>query len=776
MYKKFTNRILALALLIFSANSMGFAQYFDFKRTDTTLVFQNGDTLDHAWAGGLNYNNFSRVDIDLDGIKDVVVFDRTGNQILPFINLGGPGLNYKYHPEYAHLFPSDVNSWALMVDYNCDGKEDLFTYYPGGARIFRNVSDTSLKFQLAVGLLRSNQLGNYLNILITSVDIPAITDVDDDGDKDIIIFGQFGKFLEYHKNYSVEYGFGCDSLPFIMKNECWGNFHENSSNCNLVLFDTCDVSPWLPGPPEMVPTPSEYRAWFSNDAPGAQDMQYRNSGSHTGSSVLALDLNGANTKDLIIGDVSCNTLTGLINGGTVPNTNTSMISQDATFPSYSVPVDIPIFPGAYHLDMDNDNLRDLVVSPNYSTGSNNYNGNWYYKNTGTDLTPIFTYNHSGLFQNGMIENGEGSIPVFFDHNGDGLKDIIVANFGIWNNTTFAYDRYVSQLRLYVNTGTANKPEFTLADTNYQNIFAAIDTTGLLPTFADLDADGDEDMIVGDIQGRLHRFVNTAGSGNPAAFSLLTLNMQDDVSTTIDVGTDAAPHLADMDRDGDADLIIGKQNGRLVYYQNIGTPAAPVFKAITNNFGGVHVNEWWSTIGYSKPYVYDYNGEYHLFVGSLQGKVFHYDSIDNNLAGTFDLLDSLPDAYNYFGTTSGAAVADINNDSLPEMIVGNYRGGLIMYTALSEDSTTDIGTGELMVDYTFIVYPNPATNMVNIKTDVVGKKQLILYSIEGRAVAQYEFATLKTEIDISAAAAGVYVLSMQPVEKPGLVKNIRLIKQ
>jgi hypothetical protein len=455
-----------------------------------------------------------------------------------------------------------------------------------------------------------------------------------------------------------------------------------------------------------------------------------------------------------------------------------MISSDLTFPSYSTPVDISVFPGAYHLDLDNDGIRDLVASPNYTVESNNYNGNWYYKNTGADDTPVFILIQRGLFQKEMIEHGEASVPVFFDHNGDGLKDLVIGNFGIWDVDHFPYNRYVSQLRLYLNTGTSTTPVYTLADTNYQNVFAVHDTTALLPTFGDLDGDGDEDMIIGDIAGRIHRYQNTAGAGNPAIMSIQQMNITDDLGSIIDVGTNAAPHLVDIDRDGDLDLLIGRNNGRIVYYQNIGTAVSPVFKMQTVNFGGVNVCEPFSSIGYSVPYVYDYMGEYHLFVGSLQGKIFHYDSLENNLTGNFNLLDSLPVSgeYNY-GITSAPAVADINNDSLPDMLIGNFRGGLVMYTATGVDTTTSTGNEIIgALNEQVFIYPNPAQNSVWIKTNLQGKKNLIVYSVDGRKIMETDFISNLTEISITALPAGVYVFRVNTVKTLGTVHNVRVIKQ
>ena len=39
-----------------------------------------GDTLPLAWTGGLNFCQFSSLDIDLDGTQDLLVFDRSGDR------------------------------------------------------------------------------------------------------------------------------------------------------------------------------------------------------------------------------------------------------------------------------------------------------------------------------------------------------------------------------------------------------------------------------------------------------------------------------------------------------------------------------------------------------------------------------------------------------------------------------------------------------------------------------------------------------------------------
>ena len=85
---------------------------------------------------------------------------------------------------------------------------------------------------------------------------------------------------------------------------------------------------------------------------------------HTGSSILAIDIDNDIDKDLILGDVSYNNLNLLTNGG---NPNTSLITNvDQNFPannSNTIATDITAFPAAFYLDVNNDGLKDLIVSP-----------------------------------------------------------------------------------------------------------------------------------------------------------------------------------------------------------------------------------------------------------------------------------------------------------------------------------------------------------------------------------------------------------------------------
>ena len=51
---------------------------------------------------------------------------------------------------------------------------------------------------------------------------------------------------------------------------------------------------------------------------------------------------------------------------------------------------------------------------------------------------------------------------------------------------------------------------------------------------------------------------------------------------IDVGKFSAPTFADLDNDGDLDLLLGKERDGFDYHQNIGTSTNPIYAAAVQN--------------------------------------------------------------------------------------------------------------------------------------------------------------------------------------------------
>lgn len=81
-----------------------------------------------AWIGGLNTCQIHRFDLNSDQIEDLIIFDRHGNRLLTFVNDGSDSeYAYSFEPEYIDKFPK-TEQWIQFVDYDNDGKKDIFTY------------------------------------------------------------------------------------------------------------------------------------------------------------------------------------------------------------------------------------------------------------------------------------------------------------------------------------------------------------------------------------------------------------------------------------------------------------------------------------------------------------------------------------------------------------------------------------------------------------------------------------------------------------------------
>jgi len=198
------NLVTILGLLLGAAAHAQFA-----FRYESGIPVTIGDrTLTNPWAGGLNATQFSRMHLDGDAVEDLVVFDRTTNRISTFLaEAQGTGYRWRHAPQYASLFPVDIRNWMLLVDYDGDGRRDLFTYAPAGLRIFRNVSANGRPaWEVAVDPVyaeRSEGSGR-INLFVVATDVPAILDADDDGDTDILTFDLTGDVVDFYRNMAVE--------------------------------------------------------------------------------------------------------------------------------------------------------------------------------------------------------------------------------------------------------------------------------------------------------------------------------------------------------------------------------------------------------------------------------------------------------------------------------------------------------------------------------------------------------------------------------------------
>ena len=635
--------------LLFSAASAQVAHFdYGFERDADVPVFENGQTLSLPWAGGLNSVRFSEIDLDLDGMTDLLGFEKHGNRILPFLRVGD---GYQYAPQYARRFP-DLHDWAFLYDYDHDGRADIFTYGLAAIRVFRNVSVDSLQFELVADPLTAFYYNGYTNIYASPDDYLVVDDLDGDGHLDILNFWVMGRFVHHLRNYAD----AGEPFDFRLEEECWGHFEEASDNNVVTLFSDCSSK-------------------FGDDHTR-----------HTGSSMLLHDFDGNELPDLLLGDVDSPYNILLYNHGTLSDAR--MTAQDTAWPP-QMPINLYSMPAASFVTLPGRSAPSLVVSPSDPslTKSQDLNSVWVYDyDTGLQQ---FTLSQTDFLQEEMMDAGSGCHPVLYDFDGDGLMDLFLGNYGQFDSARtengWLTSYFSSSVAYYKNTGTAENPAFTLQTSDFGNL-KSLGYNALHPTFGDFDGDGLADMLCGQQDGTLllvpHQRLLSGGGEVTMHFG------------QVDVGEWSTPQCFDLDGDGRCDLIIGNRRGLLSYYRNVGTNI-PQFQKITDTLGGVDMRDFTqSYFGYSVPCFYR-DAQYGtvLFCGGELGEVSYFKDIDGNLDGLFTKAEAwMPETVVGVampfkeGRRGAPAVADLTGDGRPELVLGNWAGGAAFFAFKSGIAT------------------------------------------------------------------------------------------
>ena len=602
---------LYLLSTIFVSVAIGIS--FDIQNYSTTINVDD-IAMENPFSGGTNYARILWIDWDQDDDIDLLMLDE--DLFFKYFenigNINNPQFVLRqYHPIYSI---SGIN-WFYLADFNEDGNVDLVTQSSIDPTEVMIYDFNGSGFEYVSILSQSN--GEPINS--AAVMTPTFSDIDNDGDLDFFT-GNMNGTVNYYENIGLTNG-----VPiFEFITQFWENI--------------------------LIVGPSQSR--------------------HGASAIRFIDLDGDQDYDLAWGDYFQRSLYIIWNVGTPESvdmdTENFIVQFPENEPIYTSGQNMPSF-----ADLDGDEDMDLFITILGGDGPIQLNNNFLmFENTGSSTDPYYELSNENFL--GSLDLLSDVIPEFVDIDNDGFLDFFVGQ-----DYTTETSPTRGRLYFFENEGLSH-PTFSLADSAFLGTEIGL---SLSPEFIDIDNDNDFDLFVGEYNGKINYFENI-GTSNQANF------IDNGFIDNIDLGFYSVPEFCDIDADGDQDLFIGNYNGQIYHYENTGTSEEFVFIESTFVFDDLE------TYSRSAPRFkdLDYDGDYDLLLGTANSGVHLYWNIGTQSEYNFikDQCIEMP----YLGANIKPSIYDIDSNGSFDLLTGLSTGGFLHYTMsrfldLNFDNNIDI---------------------------------------------------------------------------------------
>ena len=674
---------LLLALLLAPAAA---AQPYQRVVDAFTVRDADGAAYPHPWLGGLNVPRPQLADLDGDGDADLLIQERAGT-LLFFENTGTPASPvFTWRTDaFAGLA---VGEWARLADLDDDGDLDVLAEEPfNRIRYYRNDGTAAApRYVLAADTLRAE---DGTAIFADRQNGPALADLDCDGDRDLFLATLDGT-LTFYEHLGAEGG--VPRFRFV-----------SDRYQNLLIV-------------------------------GEGGKHRRVEERHGANAIAFADYDLDGDLDLFWGDFFSPSLYRIENTGSCGAP--ALVLASETFPP-PTPLRTSGFNVPTYGDLDGDGRPDLVagvVGGAFEAGAEAGRTLYRFRNTpggGFERLPPPVRG---------LDVGEDSRPALGDLDGDGDLDLVVGN------SIDLAARTGAELVFFRNEGTPTAPDLRLETRTLADLDGHFSAA---PALGDLDGDGDLDLVVGGFDGTLRVFLNDgAAAFTPADAAALGLGA--------DLGQNSSPALGDLDGDGDPDLVVGESAGTLNFFRNDGTASAPAFTLVDERFAGLDAGMR------SAPALADLDGDGDpdLLVGTDAGAWLRL----TNDAGTFAPAGApggLPPGLAALAPTAG----DLDGDGDLDLLAGVRAGGVLLLRNARVATAAEPPDAAPVVEAVF-VYPNPFAEAAQVQFELAqaGWARLTVYDVQGRAVAILVDAVLPAGRHVAAfdgrvLPAGLYLLRL-----------------
>ncbi len=292
-----------------------------------------------------------------------------------------------------------------------------------------------------------------------------------------------------------------------------------------------------------------------------------------------------------------------------------------------------------------------------------------------------------------------------------------------------------------NSGTPENPVFEPAQTNPFGLTSSYYYAFI--TAADLDNDGDLDIVTGEYGGN-HMYYQNIGTATNPFFSVPVVN-----ALGLSAGSYISmPEFADLDNDGDYDIMSGEAGG-LIYFENQGDSVLPGFVApLSNPFDLVP-----NPVYFSHPTMgdLDMDGDLDMLVGETGGNLRYIQNLANANAPLFD-----GGQLNPFGITGGIApvvlpeFVDIDADGDLDILATVDGGALWFY----ENTQFNLGLAEPSEQ--LAIGPNPFTTTLQIQSPTTIEK-VTVFDVHGRLI--FEEHKPESTLELGSLKSGIYMLEI-----------------